>query len=284
MSKPNARAAPAAGRVVSLALLALLTLGALLALDRLYHAPMFRIAAVEIHGLHSRPARVDGEQVRAVVTSALPATYFSVELAAIEARIEQLPWVFSASLRRKWPDALIVEVTEVQPVAQWGDARWLHSTGDLVARPADADTVDDAAWRDLPRLSGPGDRAHAAVWRAYQTWSKAFAAKGLHLDELHIDARGLCYLQLSVSALAERGRAGPGHESAIRLVVPRRDADARIARFTRALRAPQLGDLAALRTVDLRYPNGFAVSRAPAPPANRATVAATTTPTHAEAH
>lgn len=260
MSKRSKPAA--AGRVVSLALLALLTLGALLALDRLYRAEMFRIASVEIHGIHGGGTRVDGEQVRAVVERALPATYFSVELAAIESRIEQLPWVFNASLRRKWPDALVVDVTEIQPVAKWGGDKWLHSNGALVARPAGVTEAEAGAeWRDLPALSGPGARAEsrAEVWRAYQTWSKAFAAKGLHLDELHVDARGLCYLQLSVSALAARD----GHESPpIRLVVPADVADARIARFTRALREPQLGDLAALRAVDLRYPNGFAVSRA----------------------
>jgi len=274
----SARAKPAAGRVVSLALLALLTLGALLALDRLYHAEMFRIAAVEIHGLRS--ARVDGAQVRAVVERALPATYFSVELAAIESRIEQLPWVFSASLRRKWPDALIVDVTEIQPVAKWGGDRWLHSNGELVARPAGVGE-SDAEWRDLPALSGPGGRAEsrAEVWRMYQTWSKAFAANGLHLDELHVDARGLCYLQLSVSALAARGRGGD--ESPIRLVVPRREAAARIARFIRALRQPQLGDLAALRAVDLRYPNGFAVSRAAPAALSAATAAAAAPPTEA---
>ena len=75
--------------------------------------------------------------------------------------------------------------------------------------------------------------------------------------------------------------------------MPQQHAAARIARFTGALRHPLLGDFAALRTVDLRYPNGFAVSRA-APvtvtatattvATTPATAAAPTTPTHAEAH
>ncbi|MDD9856359.1 MAG: FtsQ-type POTRA domain-containing protein [Gammaproteobacteria bacterium] len=304
-ARVHAHAKPAvAGWVVSLALLALLTVGALFVLDRVYHAEQFRIRAVEVRG---HVTRVDGGQVRAVVERALPATYFSVELDDLEARIEQLPWVFSASLRRRWPDALVVEVTEVQPVAQWGDDRWLHSTGALVARPADAHAAE---WRDLPKLSGPSARAESRaarekVWRAYQTWSKAFAAKGLQLDALHVDARGLCYLTLSVSALLGRAGQGAGAPSSpspssspsppsIRLIVPQQDAAARIARFTGALRHPLLGDFAALRTVDLRYPNGFAVSRAaPAAPVTvsattvattPATAAAPTTPTHAEAH
>ena len=298
-ARVHAHAKPAvAGWVVSLAMLALLTVGALFVLDRVYHAEQFRIRAVEVRG---HVTRVDGDAVRAVVERALPATYFSVELDDLETRIERLPWVFSASLRRRWPDALVVEVTEVQPVAQWGDDRWLHSTGALVARPTE---VNAAEWRDLPKLSGPSARAESRaarekVWRAYQTWSKAFAAKGLQLDALHVDARGLCYLTLSVSALLGRAGQGAGAPSSpsppsIRLIVPQQDAAARIARFTGALRHPLLGDFAALRTVDLRYPNGFAVSRAaPAAPVTvsattvattPATAAAPTTPTHAEAH
>jgi len=278
----RARPAAVAGRVAALAALALLALGALFALERLQRADALRITAVEIHGL--RGARVDAGAVREVVEAALPATYFSIDLRGLEARIESLPWVFGAKLRRRWPDTLIVQVAQVQPVATWGEAHWLHSTGDLVARPAEAD--GDAKWRDLPRLSGPGEGARAGVWRAYRTWSKAFAAHGLHLDEWHVDARGLAYLELSVSALAARdggggdgaggdggvagGVAGAGGGAVgaaqrIRITVPVEVADARLARFARALRQLLREDFAALRTVDLRYPNGFAVSRAAAP-------------------
>jgi len=279
----RAKPAAVAGRVAALAALALLALGALFALERLQRADSLRITAVEIHGL--RGARVDAGAVREVVEAALPATYFSIDLRGLEARIESLPWVFGAKLRRRWPDTLIVQVAQVQPVATWGEAHWLHSTGDLVARPAAAD--GDAKWRDLPRLSGPGEGARAGVWRAYRTWSKAFAAHGLHLDEWHVDARGLAYLELSVSALAARdggavaggvdgavagggdgagaGAGAGGAAQRIRITVPVEVADARLARFARALRQLLREDFAALRTVDLRYPNGFAVSRAAAP-------------------
>jgi len=235
---------------------ALLALGALLALDRLYHWEYLRIREVEVHG---RFTRVDGGQVRAVVESALPGHYFSVELAGIEARVEQLPWVFSASVRRRWPDTLVVEVAEVQPVAQWGEHQWLNLTGDLVERPAAAER------RDLPMLSGPQEHREA-VWRAFLDWSKAFATKGLMLDALRFDARGLCYLTLSVSALAQQRSAADGQiapafkATPVALIVQQHNAGARIERFVRALRHSLIGDFSAIRSIDLRYPNGFAVN------------------------
>jgi len=237
---------------------ALLALGALLALDRLYHSEYLRIREVEVHG---RFTRVDGGQVKAVVESALPGHYFSVELADIEARIGRLPWVFSASVRRRWPDTLVVEVAEVQPVAQWGERQWLNLTGDLVERPAAAEG------RDLPMLSGPQEHKEA-VWRAFLDWSKAFAARGLILDALRFDARGLWHLTLSVSALAPQRRAaaadGPSapvfKATPVALIVQQHNAGARIRRFVRALRHSLIGDFSAIRSIDLRYPNGFAVN------------------------
>lgn len=246
-----------AGWVIALALLAL---AVLFAADRLYHSESFAIREVEVHG---RFADADGARtkaLRAVVEQSLSGNYFSLNLNAVEARIAALPWVFSASVRRQWPDTLVVDVAEVQPVATWGRAHWLNFSGDLVARPRGAAARNLPA---LPALSGPDDR-HAEVWRAFRGWSELFAANGLRLDELRLDARGLWYLTLSLSALAKQSQqADLANAPPVTLIVEHAHAEARIARFVAALRAHLIGDFAEMRVVDLRYPNGFAVSRYP---------------------
>ena len=256
-----------AGWIIALALLAL---AVLFAADRLYNAEQFRIREVEVHG---RFSHVDGARVKAVVEQSLPGNYFSLSLAAVEARIAQLPWVFSASVRRKWPHTLVVDVVEVQPVAKWGRRQWLNFTGDLVAQQPGA-SADE---RSLPVLSGPDSR-RAEVWQAFRGWSEMFAANGLSLDELRFDARGLWYLQLSVGALARTKSATATATTTatatattpVTLIVQREHAEERIARFVAALRARLIGDFAEMRSVDLRYPNGFAVNRTTAPEARLA--------------
>ncbi len=262
------RTAPARRSAVAgwVLILALLALAALFVADRLYDPEKFRIREVEVHG---RFERVDGERVRAVVAQSLSGNFFTLSLPAIEARIARLPWVFSASVRRRWPATLVVEVVEVRPVARWGEGKWLNFTGDLVEREG------GAASPNLPLLSAPEHRKRE-VWEAFRHWSARFAAHGLRLEELRLDPRGLWRLRLSP-------RAGTGTETAaatkrgasVTLIVRQEHAGLRIARFLDALGHRLAAEFPAMRSIDLRYPNGFAVGWKTAAHARRAQLAAT---------
>ena len=240
-------------------------LAALFVADRLYNPAQFRIEVIEVHGRLS-PGHGDsdggGEQIKAVVAQSLSGNYFSLSLPGIEARVEALPWVFSASVRRQWPATLVVEVVEVQPVAKWGRHHWLHFTGALVARETGSESA--LVNQDLPQLSGP-EHQQKTVWEAFRRWSGMFAAHGLRLDELRLDARELWHLRLTLGALA-LPRAVPSATPAqksppapVALIVPRENAEARITQFIGALQHPLMAEFSAMRTIDLRHPNGFAV-------------------------
>lgn len=224
--------------------LALLTLAALLLADRLYHPQQFRIQEIEVHGQFSR---VNGEQVKQVVEQSLAGNYFSLSLRAVETRIAQLPWVFRVSVRRQWPATLVVEVVEVQPIANWGADQWLHVGGELVPREADADTPH------LPLLLA-ADRQQPTVWRAFTSWSEMFAKHGLRLQQLRLDRRAIWYLTLSANA------AAPEHAATVTVVVEQHRAQQQMQRLMKTLPQHLLREFAAIRAIDLRYPNGFAVS------------------------
>lgn len=228
--------------VVALVLLALLML---FVADRLYQPGRFQITEIEVHG------RVNGEEVKAVVEQSLSGNFFSLSLPRLETRIERLPEVFSASVRRRWPSTLVVEVVEVQPVARWGKDYWLHYTGELVARPI------NSARQDLPLLSGPAERRQL-IWRSFQHWSKMLVASGISLDQLELDARGIWHLEISLGALA--GGVVASEQKSVRMTIAQENADARITRFIAALPHQLLGEIPAMRSIDLRYPNGFAIS------------------------
>ena len=244
--------------------LALLVLCVLFVLDHLYDPEHFRIREVEVRGRYSQ---VDGQQVKERVEQSLSGNYFSLSLPAIEARIEQLPWVFSASVRRQWPDTLMVDVAEVQPVAKWGQHQWLNSTGDLVERQA------GAAGQNLPLLSGPDNRKQA-VWQAFRRWSEMFAGNGLSLVQLRFDPRGLWHLKLSLSALALERTAGAADRQTalapVTMIVAQEaspeQTDARIRQFLAALHHRLIAEFPAMRSIDLRYPNGFAIGWKTSPP------------------
>ncbi len=251
---------PAGGWVGAAALLALAALAALFIADRLYNPQHFRIEQIEVRGSLQR---VDGARIKEVVHGALAGNYFSLDLPTVEARIEELPWVFSAAVRRRWPATVAVEVVEVQPVAMWGAQHWVHASGALVKRQtaareaAEIDRDHGLIKAHLPVLFGPPS-LQPVVWQGFQRWAGLFAEHGLGLRRLTLDARGLWRLEFAAQAAVVDG-APP----ALVMVAKRADAEARLASFVAAL-AQLRGEFPAMRSVDLRHPNGFAVGWTPA--------------------
>lgn len=239
--------------VTGLAALAVVAMMILLAADRLYNPDKFRFEQVEVRAAF---IHVDSEQVRAAVEATLNGNYFSASLEAIAQGLRKMPWVFSAAVRRQWPATLVVEVDEIQPIASWGDHKWLNATGDLV----DRQPWDGA----LPQLSGP-DTQQQQVWQSFQAWHQIFAAHGLSLQRLRLDERELWYLTLSITALqrnaiSNQSIAG-GLNHVVTMIVDNSDATARIKRLINALNSQLIAGFGDIKSIDLRYPNGFAINR-----------------------
>ncbi len=68
-------------------------------------------------------------------------------LAQVISKVESYPWVADASVRRIWPDTLVVEVKEQRPVAIYNDTQYLGQSGDLFE-------PFDPADEPLPKLYG----------------------------------------------------------------------------------------------------------------------------------
>lgn len=241
--------------VIVLVFILLVAIVSLFLLDWLYNPEKFRIEEVEIHG---QLEHVDTELIRSAVASELDGNYFSARLEDIEGAIRTLPWVFDASVRRRWPSTLVVGVDEVRPVAAWGSDRWLNASGDLVERePWDG---------SLPVLDGP-ENMKEVVWRAFREWQGLFADQGLSLDRLEFDERELWYMTLSFAGRLDRRRAPeadaadrtPPVTAAVVMIVDNLDAGARIQRLISALNSQLISEFPNMRSVDLRYPNGFAI-------------------------
>lgn len=253
----------ASGWVTMLVFILLVVIAGLFLIDRLYHPQKFRIEQIEVRGQFRQ---VNAEQVRDTVEETLRGNYFSVSLEEIEASIGLMPWVFDASVRRQWPSTLVVEVEEVQPIAEWGTDQWLNASGDLVNR---------ERWdTKLPVLFGP-ESMQETVWRKFQNWHGMFASHGLSLDRLELDERELWYLDLSLSALVrdrnplaasvidsavEHDPAGDQEFGQVTMIVDNTDATARIARLIGALNSKLIAEFPSMKSIDLRYPNGFAIN------------------------
>ncbi len=177
------------------------------------------------------------QQLQAAIAPYANGGFFTVDVAAIRAAAEELPWVHKASVKRVWPETLRLQIEEQQPVARWGEQGFLNKRGEpFIPQQANVSLV-------LPSLAGP-DGHELKVLENFRRVSKTLAPLGVKVTRMELDNRRAWHLQLDDEVLLELGRA---------------DGWQRLQRFVRAWPEVFAGRLDALQRVDLRYSNGFSV-------------------------
>ena len=181
------------------------------------------------------------EAVQEMVQPALEGGFLNADLPRMRDQLEALPWIYSATVRRRWPNALEIHVEEQLPIARWGDAGFLNHEGEVFH------SDSPARWESLPLLQGPEDSASALVAN-YQRLLDLLRPVGLSVSELAMDERG------QVEATLGNGVA---------LVLGGDEFLERMKRFVTIYRM-ELGErFADVERVDLRYATGVAVAFRP---------------------
>ena len=185
--------------------------------------------------------------LRAQVLPRLEGTFFSVDLASVQAAFEAVPWVRRAEVRREFPNRLKVTLEEHRAVAYWGtddELRLINHHGEVF----DANT-GEVEQDTLPRLNGP-DEQGSEVLAMYHSLQPIFHNAKLPLDELELTPGGSWRAVLDTGAAIELGRGIPA------------EIVARAARFLQTIGkvTPQYGrQPSALESADLRHENGYAI-------------------------
>jgi cell division protein FtsQ len=179
-------------------------------------------------------------------------TFFTVDLEYVRNSLEKLPWVREARVERRWPSTLVVSLVEHVPLARWNDHALVNADGEVFVA-----AVSDK----LPRLSGPEDSS-AEVMATFRRHQATLAPLGMKIAELRLSPRRAWWMRL---------------DNGMQLALGRVQTDARLARFTAlypSMIATQTAPSVATNpaepsaapaapvvplTVDLRYPDGFAV-------------------------
>jgi cell division protein FtsQ len=177
------------------------------------------------------------KHVQDAVASAVHGGFFSVDVGEIQRRLREEPWIRDAGIRRVWPDALHVTIVEQVAVARWGSYGLLNDCGDIFVPPA-----RDVP-RDLVQLDGPLG-TEVTVLARYRKFKADLGTLGLDVDALSLSDREA----LSVTTTG-------GH----RILLGRRDVDARLARFKWSYERTLRAAWERIGHVDMRYPNGFAL-------------------------
>lgn len=210
--------------------------------------PMFEIRRIELRGSSGALRHVSVAAVRAALRgdgrTRLRGGYFTLRLDDARRVFETVPWVAGVSVRRGWPNRLIVTFTEHRAVGAWGDGRLLSEAGVLfVANPAEAEA--DGA---LPQFDGPERFAPEAA-RRFREFTAQLAPLKIAVDSVDVSERASWRLRTDSGQTFELGRDDPAGRIAQRLA-------AFVASYPLVLARAQ----APPPRIDLRYANGFAVA------------------------
>jgi cell division protein FtsQ len=209
--------------------------------------PWFDLHHVELRASGTGALRhVNANVVRAATIGRLSGNFFTLKLDEARRVFESVPWVAAVSVRRAWPDRLLVTITEHRAVAVWDDGRLLADSGELfVANLAEAEVSGP-----LPQVEAPS-RFAPEVARRLPQFAARLALLGLRLDSVEVSDRASWTINADSALAIVLGRDEPAGQIDERLALVAAHYPAMAAQFR-----------AELARIDARYPQGFAVAAA----------------------
>lgn len=210
---------------------------------------MLSVAYWQVHSWFMNPAtlpvkvvRIDGElkylqkaELENAVASVVTGGFFNIDLKSIMTRARGLPWVDEVSIKRVWPDTVVMEITERVAIARWGDKQLVTASGEVFL-------PNGLMPEGLPVLNGLESRAVEVV-EIFKREKQRFAALGLGIARLQVNKRGAWSITFENDLKIEIGRA---------------DIEKRLQRLAKNFAA--IIKRGNPEYIDLRYRHGMAVA------------------------
>lgn len=193
---------------------------------------------------------------KAIMDLGLPNTYIGQDVDSIQQEILRLPWIKQVSVRKQWPDRLIVNIVEFKPKFYWNEVFLLDDDGNLFNVP------DEQIQENLPRLFGPIGKEKIILdnYRQLEAIANQLSKRDyqIYIDIASADERNAWQLLLKPCF-----KGVCANNKDIKVTLGREYIGDRFKRFVRFFKNIQ-ADLPRnerISEVDLRYDNGIAVKR-----------------------
>jgi cell division protein FtsQ len=181
------------------------------------------------------------EEVKAALLPLVTTSIFDADMQRIQETVTKLAWVKDASVERVWPDTIDIKVHERKAYVRWGEKGLLTEYGELFM-PKNVNQ-----FQSLLLVEGPKQQ-EAKTLEIMKGVKTALEDQDFELAEFKVNDREAWQIKLKTGLEILLGRTGQLKK---------------LQRFLDTL--PVLGQekIAAMASVDLRYPNGYAVSWKP---------------------
>ncbi|MDX1391234.1 MAG: cell division protein FtsQ/DivIB [Rheinheimera sp.] len=182
-------------------------------------------------------AHIDATALHKTLQRQYIGNFFSVNVDQVQQFLLQQPWVYQVAVRKQWPDALVVVVTEQQPVAIWNQQQLLNAQGELFQAPL------EQLKTELPMLTGPAGSQQDAL-TMFHHMQGLLALHKFNAVALGVTERFSWQVSLSNGVALQLGRE---------------DTLKRLQRFIELYPVISKHKAEAVAEVDLRYDTGIAV-------------------------
>lgn len=179
--------------------------------------------------------QLEGGDLQEMVTQQISGGFITLDVSAIQSALKGLQWVAAVTVRRVWPDELVITIEEHTPVARWGESKLISDRG-VVFTPGDI-----ASFAGLSRIDAD-ERFAAEVMQQYRRMSALLQGYG-SIARLRRNALSGVTLWLGSGVRIELGNSGMMN---------------RLAR-ARVLLERLPARIDALEVIDARYSGGVAV-------------------------
>ncbi|MBF7072047.1 cell division protein FtsQ/DivIB [Glaciecola sp. MH2013] len=174
------------------------------------------------------------DEMEALVRATQQGSFFALDVNEVHRLMEDIPWVYRASVRKRWPSSLHIYIVEQTPAAAWNDDLLLNIHGDVF----EGGQIPTS----LPLLYGPGGSEKTAL-AGYNAMQSLLNVTGLEIKSLFLSERFAWRLEL---------------DNGIHLNIGRQQFIDRLQNFIDIF--PLLkSENKAINYIDLRYDTGLAV-------------------------
>ena len=74
---------------------------------------------------------VKRSELESIISGAMSGGFFMLDVNHIQSALKQLQWVSAVTVRRVWPDTLMIKIEEHVPFARWGKTQLISQQGEL---------------------------------------------------------------------------------------------------------------------------------------------------------
>lgn len=214
------------------------------------HRPIFALTHVTVEPMGNGSLNhINLPTIRARAAEKLKGNFFDIRLDQAREALETMPWVRRASVRRVWPNGLVIAIEEHVPLGVWSglDTPHLMNTFGEVFVANMAEAEDGAT---LLRFSGPPG-SNREVYKKLQVINAWFQPMKTEVAALELSSRYAWKVKLTNGLVIELGRELDDRDS--------KQIELAVNRLLKTW--PQVEEKWAGRidSVDLRYANGYAI-------------------------